>query len=57
MPQLIRTFPDLHVHTPYPIQFGSRDWITVITNVTGTFTEEMTAAAVTPSAGCSDRSP
>jgi hypothetical protein len=28
--------------TPYPIQFGSANWITVVTNVTGTFTEEMT---------------
>jgi hypothetical protein len=27
---------------PYPIQFGSGDWITVITNSTGTFTGEMT---------------
>ncbi len=26
---------------PYPIQFGSGDWITVITGVTGTFTGEM----------------
>jgi hypothetical protein len=42
MQQLSRIFPDIHVHTPYPIQFGSGDWITVITNVTGTFTEEMT---------------
>jgi hypothetical protein len=30
------------VHTPYPIQFGDGDWITVVTNVTGTFTEQMT---------------
>jgi hypothetical protein len=41
MQQLIGMFPDIHVHTPYPIQFGSGDWITVITNVTGTFTGEM----------------
>jgi hypothetical protein len=27
---------------PYPIQFGSGDWITVITKATGTFTGEMT---------------
>jgi len=25
----------------YPIQFGGGDWITVVTNVTGTFTGEM----------------
>src|SRR5438552_10214266 len=33
---------DVLVQTPYPIQFGSRDWITVVTNATGTFTGEMT---------------
>ena len=42
MKQLVKIFPDIHVHTPYPIQFGSGDWITVVTNATGTFTEEMT---------------
>ena len=42
MQQLVRMFPDIHVHTPYPIQFGDGDWITVVTNATGTFTEEMT---------------
>ena len=42
MQQLVRMFPDIRVHTPYPIQFGSGDWITVVTNVTGTFTVEMT---------------
>jgi hypothetical protein len=26
---------------PYPIQFGSGDWITVVTRATGTFTGEM----------------
>ena len=26
---------------PYPIQFGTGDWITVVTNATGTFTDEM----------------
>ncbi len=41
MQQFLRTFPDMHVNTPYPIQFGSGDWITVITNATGTFTGEM----------------
>ncbi|MDX6638143.1 MAG: hypothetical protein QOJ01_1654 [Solirubrobacterales bacterium] len=42
MQQFLRSFPDMHVNTPYPIQFGSGDWITVVTNVTGTFTGEMT---------------
>jgi ketosteroid isomerase-like protein len=42
MQQMLRSFPDMHVHTPYPIQFGSGDWITVITHATGTMTEEMT---------------
>src|ERR1700733_12134168 len=42
MQQFVRSFPDMHVNTPYPIQFGSGDWITVVTNVTGTFTSEMT---------------
>ena len=33
----------MHVYSdPYPIQFGSGDWITVVTNATGTFTGEMT---------------
>ena len=30
-------FPDIRVHTPYPVQFGSGDWITVVTNVNGAF--------------------
>ena len=42
MQQFLRTFPDMHVNTPYPIQFGSGDWITVVTNATGTFTGELT---------------
>jgi ketosteroid isomerase-like protein len=42
MQQFLRSFPDMHVNTPYPIQFGSGDWITVITHATGTFTGEMT---------------
>lgn len=43
MEQFFRIFPDVHVNNdPYPIQFGSGDWITVITRVTGTFTGEMT---------------
>jgi hypothetical protein len=41
MQQFLRSFPDMHVNTPYPIQFGSGGWITVVTNVTGTFTGEM----------------
>jgi len=40
--QMFRIFPDVHVfNDPYPIQFGSGDWITVITRTTGTFTGEM----------------
>ena len=40
--QMISVFPDIHVHNdPYPIQFGSGDWITVITRATGTFTGVM----------------
>jgi SnoaL-like polyketide cyclase len=42
MRQLVRMFPDVRVHTPYPIQFGGDNWITVVTNATGTFTGEMT---------------
>ena len=42
MQQFLRIFPDMHVNTPYPIQFGSGDWITVVTNATGTFAGEMT---------------
>jgi hypothetical protein len=42
MQQMLRIFPDMHVHSdPYPIQFGSGDWITVITRATGTFSGEM----------------
>jgi hypothetical protein len=37
----LRSFPDMYVNTPYPIQLGSGDWITVITNATGSFTGEM----------------
>ena len=39
--QMPRIFPDIHVHTPYPIQLGSGDWITVVTRATGTFNGEM----------------
>jgi hypothetical protein len=42
MQQFLSSFPDMHVNTPYPVQFGSGDWITVVTNVTGTFTGELT---------------
>jgi len=42
MQQFLRTFPDMHVKLPYTIQFGRADWVTVITNATGTFTGEMT---------------
>jgi len=42
MRQFLRSFPDMHVNTPYPLRFGSGDWITVVTNVTGTFAGEMT---------------
>ncbi len=45
MKQLVRMFPDIRVHTPYPIQFGGGDWITVVTKATGTFTGEMTRPA------------
>jgi hypothetical protein len=34
MQQFLCSFPDMHVNTPYPIQFGSGDWITVVTTVT-----------------------
>jgi hypothetical protein len=43
MKQMFSIFPDAHVNNdPYPIQFGSGDWITVVTRTTGTFTGEMT---------------
>ena len=42
MKQMFAMFPDVHVNNdPYSLQFGAGDWITVITNVTGTFTGEM----------------
>jgi hypothetical protein len=41
MQQMLQSFPDMRVRTPYPIQFGSGDWITVVTHATGTFTAEM----------------
>ncbi|HEX2321248.1 MAG TPA: ester cyclase [Streptosporangiaceae bacterium] len=43
MQQMLRMFADMQVYSdPYPIQFGGGDWITVVTNATGTFTGEMT---------------
>ncbi len=42
MEQFFRMFPDVHVdNDPYPIQYGSDDWITVVSRATGTFTGEM----------------
>jgi hypothetical protein len=41
MRQMLRVFPDMHVHLPYPVQFGDGDWITVVTRATGTFTGQM----------------
>ncbi|MFH8467866.1 ester cyclase [Streptomyces sp. NPDC017991] len=43
MEQFFRIFPDVHVdNDPYPIQFGSGNWITVVTRTTGTFSGVMT---------------
>ena len=40
--EMFRMFPDVHVYNnPYPIQFGSEDWITVVCRITGTFKGEM----------------
>ena len=42
MTEMFRIFPDVHVvNDPYPVQFGSGDWITVVTRATGTFSGEM----------------
>jgi ketosteroid isomerase-like protein len=41
MQQFLRSFPDMHVDTPYPIQFGGGDWITVVTRARGTLTGEL----------------
>lgn len=44
MKMMIAAFPDVRVHNdPYPVQFGSGDWITVITRTTGSFTGRMVA--------------
>jgi hypothetical protein len=43
MTQFFQIFPDVRVdNDPYPVQFGSGDWITVISRTTGTFTGQMT---------------
>jgi len=45
MQGMFRAFPDVHVHNdPYPVQFGSGDWMTVVTRVTGTFSGELVLA-------------
>jgi hypothetical protein len=42
MKGMFAIFPDAHVdNDPYRTQFGTGDWITVITRTTGTFTGEM----------------
>jgi hypothetical protein len=42
MAQMLGIFPDMHVYSdPYPIQYGTGDWITVVTRATGTFTGKM----------------
>jgi SnoaL-like polyketide cyclase len=49
MGQFFRIFPDVHVHNdPYPVPFGSGDWITVISRTTGTFTGEKAGCARRP---------
>ena len=43
MKAMIAAFPDVRVdNDPYSIQFGSGDWITMMTRTKGTFTGEMT---------------
>lgn len=42
MQSMFRAFPDVHVdNAPYPVQFASGDWTTVVTRATGTFTGEL----------------
>jgi hypothetical protein len=42
MDAMFRAFPNVHVdNDPYPLQFGQGDWMTVVTEATGTFTGEM----------------
>ena len=39
---VIRAFPNVHVvNDPYPIQFGSNGWVSVVSRQTGTFTGEL----------------
>ena len=43
MEQFFRMFPDVHVQNdPYPVRFGSGDWITVVSRTTGTFSGALT---------------
>ena len=58
MQQMLQVFPDMHVNTPYPIQFGKGDWITVVTHATGTFTGKMAlpdGKAIAPTGKAGDR--
>jgi len=41
MRQMLQIFPDMHVQTPYAVQSGRGDWITVVSRATGTFSGEM----------------
>jgi hypothetical protein len=44
MKQMFSIFPDVRVgNDPYPVQFGSGEWTTVITRCFGTFTGQMTS--------------
>jgi len=54
MQQFIRSFADMPVETPYPIQFGSSDWITVITRATGTGPPDGGSGRAPPLRRCSD---
>ena len=41
--QMFRIFPDVRVHDdPHPLQFGSGDWIAVVTRSAGTLAGELT---------------
>jgi hypothetical protein len=42
MKSMLGAFPDMHVYSdPYEVEFGTGDWITVVTRTTGTFTGEL----------------
>lgn len=42
MNRMFGIFPDVRVHNdPYPVQFGSGEWITVVCRATGTFNGQM----------------